>query len=64
VSKAQIDPLIRSKDKSGLYQVHLDKQISDSELLDAILQIDNSVKPKKTNWLELIHNVLFPSVSH
>jgi len=64
MSNAQIDLFIKSKDKAGLYRVHLDKKISESELLDAILQIDDSVKPKKINWLEMIHNVLFPSALH
>jgi hypothetical protein len=64
MDKAQIDSYIESKDKPGLYRVHIEKKISDSELIDAILKIDNSVKSKKTNWLGIIHDVIFPSAAH
>lgn len=61
MNKKQIEPYIISRDKSALYRFHTEKKISDEELFDAIIEIDNSVKPKKHNFLVLVHNVLFPS---
>jgi hypothetical protein len=64
MSNTQIESYIEKKDKSGLYRSYMEKKINDDELLDAIIRIDNSVKPNKTNWLEFIHNILFPSAAH
>ena len=61
MNRKQIEPYIVDRDKSALYRFYMEKKISDKELLDAIIEIDNSVKPKKHNFLVLVHNVLFPS---
>lgn len=61
MNRQQIEPYIKGKDKSVLYRFHMEKKISDEQLFNAIIEIDNSVKSKKTNWLEFIHDILFPS---
>lgn len=64
MSNLQIEKYIAAKDKQSLYRFHMEKQIDDGQLLEAIIKIDNSVTHKKTNWLQFIHNILFPSAVH
>ncbi|MFA5983695.1 MAG: hypothetical protein WC782_06735 [Methylococcaceae bacterium] len=64
MSNEQLETCIQQRDKSSLYRYHMDKEINDDQLLEAIIKIDNSIKTKKTDWLAFIHNILFPSVAH
>lgn len=58
-----IESCIKQHDKNGLYRFHMERKITDDELFNAIITIDNSVKSKKTNWLLVIHDILFPSAT-
>jgi len=61
MNNQQIEPYIKTRDKTALYRFHMDNKIDDEQLFIAIVKIDNSVKTKRINWLELIHNIFFPS---
>ncbi len=52
---------IKNRDKNSLYRLHMQNKINDQQLLDAIIEIDDSVKIKKNDWLKLAHDILFPS---
>ncbi len=56
-----IDSYVKNRDKSSLYRLHMENKINDEELFNAIIEIDNSVKSKKTDCVRLVHNILFPS---
>lgn len=58
----QIETYIENRDKSALYRGHMKREIDDNQLLEAILKIDDSVKPKRIDWIELLHDFLFPTV--
>ncbi len=61
MSTYSIDSYIRNRDKLSLYRLHMENEINDEELFNAIIEIDNSVKSKKTDCIMLVHNILFPS---
>ena len=61
MSKDNVDDIIKYRDKPSLYRLHMKGEISDEALFDAIIEIDNSVKSKKTDCVKLVHNILFPS---
>jgi hypothetical protein len=60
----EIETYIHNRDKSSLYRSHMKKEISDDELVDAIVKIDDSVKPKDKDWIKLILDIIFPSTRH
>jgi hypothetical protein len=56
-----IDLLIKNRDKNALYILHMKRIIDDDKLIDAIIKIDDSVVSKKTRFLKLLHDIIFPS---
>lgn len=52
---------INDHDKPMLYRMHHHGRITDTQLLNAIIEIDNSVKQPRSIF-SLIHDILFPSV--
>jgi hypothetical protein len=61
MNSQHIDLYIQNRDKLSLYRLHMENKLTDEQLLNAIIEIDDSVKSKKADCLKLIHNIIFPS---